>query len=177
MSRIARKPLEIPTGVDFSQHEKSVKIKGSKGSFDFQVHESVNVTVDNRLVSVTPVKDHPMAPAMVGTTRILLENMVIGCSKGFEKSLRLVGVGYRAKAVGKILDLTLGFSHPVNFPIPEGITIETPTNTEILVKGIDKQLVGQVAANIRKFRKPEPYKGKGVRYTDEVIVIKETKKK
>jgi len=177
MSRIARKPLEIPTGVEFSQNNKSVKIKGPKGSFDYTIHDSVEVAIENKLVSVTAVKEHPMSAAMVGTTRILLENMVIGCSKGFEKTLRLVGVGYKAKAQGKILDLTLGFSHPVNFEIPDGISIETPTNVDIIIKGIDKQKVGQVAANIRKFREPEPYKGKGVRYTDEVIVIKETKKK
>jgi large subunit ribosomal protein L6 len=124
MSRIARKPLEIPSGVEFSQQQKMIKIKGPKGSFDYVVHDAVNVAIEQKSVSVLPVNDHPMSAAMVGTTRVLLENMVVGCSKGFEKSLRLVGVGYKAKAQGKILDLTLGFSHPVNLLFLKGLLLK-----------------------------------------------------
>ncbi len=175
MSRIAKAPVEIPAGVDVTVSGQKIQIKGANGNFDYDVHETVNVEHgDNQVrVSVKGGKDHV---AMAGTMRALINNMVIGVSAGFEKKLTLIGVGYRAKAVGKNLELTLGFSHPVSYPIPEGITIETPSATEVVVKGADKQKVGQVAAEIRAFRPPEPYKGKGVRYTDEHVIRKEAKK-
>jgi large subunit ribosomal protein L6 len=177
MSRIARKPLKIPAGVEFKQNEKLVTVKGPKGELSYNTHEAVIVTFEGDVVNVKAQENHDLAKPMVGTTRVLLENMVTGVSQGFEKKLQLVGVGYRAKVQGKALDLNLGFSHPVRYPIPDGITIETPSNTDVIVKGADKQKVGQVSAEIRELRPPESYKGKGVRYADERIVLKETKKK
>lgn len=178
MSRIAKKPLEFPKGIEVKQDGSNLNIKGPKGAFDFVVHEAIDVAVDaGKSLSVSLKKGKIYAKAMVGTTCVLLRNIMKGVTEGFEKKLQLVGVGYRAAAKGKTLDLTLGFSHPVKFAVPEGITIETPSNTEILVKGIDKQLVGETAAKIRKIRAPECYKGKGVRYADERISLKETKKK
>ncbi len=176
MSRIANAPVEIPTGVDITVSGQKIQIKGANGNFDYEVHETVNVAHEDSTVRVSAKggKEHV---AMAGTMRALINNMVVGVSAGFEKKLTLIGVGYRAKAAGKNLELTLGFSHPVNYPIPEGITIETPAATEVVVKGADKQKVGQVAAEIRAFRPPEPYKGKGVRYTDEHVIRKEAKKK
>lgn len=177
MSRIAKVPLNIPSGVEFKQANNKVHVKGPKGALDFVVSESVTVTVEGNAVSVANTPGYPEPNPMVGTTRIILGNMVKGVHTGFERGLRLVGVGYRAKVAGKNLELSLGFSHPVNYPIPEGITIETPSATDIVIKGFDKQKIGQVAAEIREFRPPEPYKGKGVRYSDEQVILKETKKK
>ena len=171
MSRIAKEPVELPSGVEFSQSGSSVTIKGGKGAL------SMNLNSEVELKSVVPRSRSRFAVAISGTTRSLLANMVQGVSEGFEKKLELVGVGYRAQAQGKKLNLTLGFSHPVIYDVPDGITVETPSQTEIVVKGADKQVVGQVAAEIRRFRPPEPYKGKGVRYSDERVVMKEAKKK
>ncbi len=176
MSRIAKAPVEIPTGVDVAVSGQKIQIKGANGNFDYEVHETVNVEHGDNQVRLS-AKGGKENVAMAGTMRALINNMVVGVSAGFEKKLTLIGVGYRAKAAGKNLELTLGFSHPVNYAIPEGITIETPSATEVVVKGADKQKVGQVAAEIRAFRPPEPYKGKGVRYTDEYVIRKEAKKK
>ncbi len=178
MSRIARKPLNVPSGVEFKQQGNLITIKGPKGQFEYTVHKLVAVAVDGNVVLVAPKENHEKeAKAMVGTTRVLLENFVHGVHQGFEKKLELRGVGYRAKVQGKTLEMTLGHSHPIKYPIPEGITIESPSNTEVVVKGACKQQVGQIAAEIRSKRPPEPYKGKGVRYANEHISLKETKKK
>ncbi len=177
MSRVAKKPVEIPSGVDVSVNGQSLSVKGPKGSFDFDIHETVEVSKDDKVLAFGPKDGLESAYAMAGTMRALVSNMVTGVSQGFEKKLELVGVGYRAQAQGQKLNLTLGFSHPVDYPVPQGITIETPSQTEIVVKGADKQMVGQVAAEIRAFRPPEPYKGKGVKYSDERIIRKEAKKK
>lgn len=177
MSRIAKVPLTIPAGVEFKHTGNTVHVKGPKGTMEMQLVSSVALKVEGNEVQVVENLGYGQTASMVGTTRILLGNMVKGVHTGFERALKLVGVGYRAKITGKTLELSLGFSHPVNFAIPEGITIDAPSATDIIVKGHDKQKVGQVAANIRAFRPPEPYKGKGVRYADEVIILKETKKK
>ena len=177
MSRVAKAPVELLSGVTADIKGQLVSIKGSKGSLQQEVHSSVEVKVEDNQILFAPKEGAANADALAGTMRSLVNNMVQGVANGFEKKLQLVGVGYRAKAAGKTLDLTLGFSHPVVFEIPEGITIETPSNTEVIVKGVDKQLIGQVAANIRAYRPPEPYKGKGVKYADEVIRRKEAKKK
>jgi len=179
MSRVAKKPIQVPAGVDVSINGNEIRVKGQKGSLQWLVHPDVSVTRDGEEIRVSAgaQTDKQSAVALAGTTRALINNMVAGVSKGFEQKLELVGVGYRAQAQGKTLNLTLGFSHPVNFPIPDGVTVETPSQTEVLVKGIDKQQVGEVAAKIRAFRPPEPYKGKGVRYADERVVLKEAKKK
>jgi large subunit ribosomal protein L6 len=176
MSRVANAPVEIPGGVDVSINGQKIQIKGANGNFDFEVHETVGVEQDGNAVRVAP-KGGKENVAMAGTMRALINNMVVGVSQGFEKKLTLIGVGYRAKAAGESLELSLGFSHPVIYPIPAGITIETPSATEVVVKGADKQKVGQVAAEIRAYRPPEPYKGKGVRYADEYVIRKEAKKK
>lgn len=178
MSRVAKNPIAIPSGVEVKLDGQSVNVKGSKGSLSLNVHPGVEVKQsDNELTFAVKPNVATATNALAGTTRALVNNMVMGVSQGFEKKLELVGVGYRAQAQGKKLNLTLGFSHPVEFAVPEGISIETPSQTEILVKGTDKQQVGQVAANIRAYRPPEPYKGKGVKYADEQIVRKEAKKK
>lgn len=177
MSRIAKAPVVIPTGVDVKVNENTVDIKGSKGAFSYQVHDTVSVEFADNKVSIAMKDTAAQNMAMAGTMRQLINNMVIGVSEGFEKKLELVGVGYRAQAQGKKLNLTLGFSHPVVYAVPEGITIETPSQTEIIVKGFDKQRVGQVSAEIRAYRPPEPYKGKGVRYSGERVIRKEAKKK
>jgi large subunit ribosomal protein L6 len=174
MSRIAKSPITIPSGVEFSESDGVVRVKGGKGSLEMNLHPAVTLSFDDGVVSVTPVRDEDMA--MAGTMRALVANMVEGVANGFERKLTLVGVGYRAAVQGKTLNLQLGFSHPVDFPIPEGISIECPSQTEIVITGINKQQVGQVAAEIRAFRPPEPYKGKGVRYSDERVVMKEAKK-
>ncbi|NRA41108.1 MAG: 50S ribosomal protein L6 [Pseudomonadales bacterium] len=175
MSRVAKSPVEIPGGVKVTLDGQNLKVKGGKAELELALHENVEVTeVDNTLeFAAKDGKDW----AMAGTTRALVNNMVVGVSTGFEKKLELVGVGYRAKASGKVLNLTLGFSHPVDYQLPEGVTAETPSQTEIVIKGADKQVVGQVASEIRAFRPPEPYKGKGVRYADEYVRRKEAKKK
>ena len=176
MSRIGKMPVELPSSVTVRLDGENVHIKGSKGELHLRMHSLVSANYENDILTVS-VKDESMeASALSGTTRSLLNNMVTGVSVGFEKKLNIVGVGYRAQVQGKKLNLSLGFSHPVVYEIPEEIQIETPSQTEIIVKGIDKQQVGQVAANIRAYREPEPYKGKGVRYSDEVIVKKEAKK-
>ena len=175
MSRVAKAPINVASGLDVKVDGQHVTVKGGNGQLEMDVHESVQVSLDDGVLSVQPVNDE--AWAMAGSMRALLNNMVVGASDGFQKKLQLVGVGYRAQSKGKTLGLSLGFSHPVDYPVPEGITIETPSQTEIVVSGSDKQKVGQVAAEIRSFRPPEPYKGKGVRYADERIVRKEAKKK
>ncbi|MGB5775520.1 MAG: 50S ribosomal protein L6 [Sedimenticolaceae bacterium] len=175
MSRIAKAPISVPKGVDIKIDGQDVSVKGSKGSLALKVHPSVSVKLEDGVISLAPAEDS--AWAMAGTMRALLGNMVHGCGQGFEKKLQLVGVGYRAQSKGKTLNLNLGFSHPIDYATPEGVTIDTPSQTEIVVAGSDKQRVGQVAAEIRAFRPPEPYKGKGVRYADERIVRKEAKKK
>ncbi|WP_455234104.1 50S ribosomal protein L6 [Thiogranum longum] len=177
MSRVAKKPVELPSGVEITISGQAVTVKGSKGSLAHDVHSSVKIEQDDKVLTFAPKDGSKTAMALAGTTRALLNNMVTGVSQGFEKKLQLVGVGYRAQAQGNKLNLTLGFSHPVDYPVPDGITVETPSQTEIVVKGVDKQMVGQVAAEIRAYRPPEPYKGKGVKYADEIIVRKEAKKK
>ena len=175
MSRIANKPIPVPSGVDIKLDGQNVRAKGSKGEMELTVHPSVAVVQEDGVLSVKANDSDSVA--MAGTMRSLINNLVVGVSQGFERKLELVGVGYRAQAKGKTLNLSLGFSHPVDYPVPEGITIETPSQTEIVVKGFDKQKVGQVSAEIRAYRPPEPYKGKGVKYADERIVRKEAKKK
>jgi len=177
MSRVAKNPVKLPSGVELKIDGRKVSVKGSKGNLEHEVHEQVDVLFDDGVFTVKPREESQDAWALAGTTRAVVNNMVTGVSEGFERKLVLNGVGYRAQAQGKTLNLTLGFSHPVAYQLPDGITIETPTQTEIVVKGIDKQLVGQVAANVRAFRPPEPYKGKGVRYADEQVRRKEAKKK
>jgi large subunit ribosomal protein L6 len=170
-------PLEIPAGVEISVNDRAINVKGSKGAMEHKLHESVDVSKDDNVLTLTPREGAQGAIAQAGTARSLLNSMIIGVTEGFEKKLELVGVGYRAQAQGKTVNLTLGFSHPVNYELPEGITAETPSQTEIVIRGIDKQRVGQVAADIRAYRPPEPYKGKGVKYAGEHIVRKEAKKK
>ena len=174
MSRVAKKPIALPKGVELNIQPESVSAKGPKGMLSLAKPAGVQITVQDGQ-AVLSANDPSLIP-MAGTVRAILANMVKGVSEGFERKLELVGVGYRAAMQGKDLSLSLGFSHPVLFKTPEGITITTPTQTEILVQGADKQLVGEVAAKIRAYRKPEPYKGKGVKYSDEVIIRKEAKK-
>lgn len=174
MSRIANSPIELPKGVELNCNAEQVRVKGPKGNLEMKLHPRVRVEQENGTVLVKPEHDSDLPVA--GTMRALLGNMVNGVTDGFEKRLTLVGVGYRAQMQGKKLSLTLGFSHPVEYQSPEGINIETPSQTEIVVTGCDKQRVGQVAAEIRGFRPPEPYKGKGVRYSGERVVRKEAKK-
>ncbi len=175
MSRVANKPVMIPKGVEVNLNGQQVSIKGSKGAMQLDLHPTVGIQQNDGELKVVASTDS--SRAMAGTMRALLNNIVIGVSTGFEKKLTLVGVGYRAQAQGNKLNLTLGFSHPVEYAVPEGIKIETPSQTEIVVSGMDKQKVGQVASDIRAYRPPEPYKGKGVRYSDEHVVRKEAKKK
>ena len=177
MSRIGNLPVKIPAGVEVTLSDTQIVVKGPLGTLSQPVSGGVRPKRDEDKVVFELDNDSIQANAMSGTLRALLANMVEGVSKGFEKKLNLVGVGYRAQAAGETLNLTLGFSHPVAHKMPKGVKVETPTQTEILIKGIDKQKVGQVAAEIRGYRPPEPYKGKGVRYSDEVVILKETKKK
>jgi large subunit ribosomal protein L6 len=177
MSRIAKAPINLPKGTDITINGQHVTVKGGKGSLELNVHKLAKVSVDGDVVTVTPAEESKAAWAMAGTMRSLVNNMVVGCSEGFTKKLQLIGVGYRAQAKGSTLSLNLGFSHPVDYPVPAGITVETPSQTEIVVTGSDKQVVGQVASEIRAYRPPEPYKGKGVRYADEYVIRKEAKKK
>lgn len=176
MSRVGKNPIIVPAGVEISVGEQ-ITVKGPLGTLKTTANPAVKVSVEGASITVSPVEGAANAGAMWGTMRANLSNMVTGVSKGFEKKLQLVGVGYRAQAAGDTLNLSLGFSHPVAHKMPAGVKVECPTQTEILVKGADKQQVGQVAAEIRAYRKPEPYKGKGVRYSDETVAIKETKKK
>ncbi len=177
MSRIAKSPVELPTGVEFRQDGNIVTLKGGKGELSMELNSEVELTQEGGELKVSPRSGSRFAMAVTGTMRSLLANMAHGVSEGYERKLELVGVGYRAQVQGKNLRLTLGFSHPVVYDAPEGIVIEAPSQTEILIKGTDKQQVGQVAAEIRHFRPPEPYKGKGVRYAGERVVLKEAKKK
>ena len=174
MSRIASYPIEIPKGVEFDRQDATVRVKGPKGELSMELHPSVEMNNEDGVLSFASAPGG--STAMAGTMRALVNNMVTGVTTGFEKKLSLVGVGYRAQAQGGRLNLQLGFSHPVEFEVPEGVTVETPSQTEVLVRGADKQKVGQVAAKIRGYRPPEPYKGKGVRYHDERVVMKEAKK-
>jgi large subunit ribosomal protein L6 len=177
MSRVAKNPVVLPQGVEVALSPDAISVKGPLGALKFAANPAVSVEVESGALVCKPVEGAPNSNALSGTVRAIVANMVTGVSKGFERKLNLVGVGYRAQAQGDTLNLTLGFSHPVAHKMPSGVKCETPTQTEILIKGVDKQQVGQVAAEIRAYRKPEPYKGKGVRYADEVIVLKETKKK
>lgn len=177
MSRIAKAPVAIPAGVEVTLNGQEVTVKGGKGALTVVVNEAVEVVREEQELRTVPREGVANSVAQAGTARSLLNNMVQGVTEGFERKLTLVGVGYRAQLQGKKLNLNLGFSHPVEFEVPEGITIETPSQTEVVVKGADKQVVGQIAANIRSYRKPEPYKGKGVRYSDEYVRRKEAKKK
>lgn len=177
MSRVAKNPVVVPQGVEVVLSGSDVSVKGPLGSLQRTFPANVSVVREGDALLCKAVDESREAGAMSGTVRALLANMVQGVSKGFERKLTLVGVGYRAQAAGSALNLSLGFSHPVVHNMPAGVTVETPTQTEIVLKGADKQRVGQVAAEIRAYRQPEPYKGKGVRYSDEVVVLKETKKK
>jgi large subunit ribosomal protein L6 len=177
MSRIGKNPIVLPKGVEVTLGTAEITVKGPLGTLKTAAHPAVKVAVEGESVVCSKVDGVANGSAMWGTMRANLNNMVAGVSKGFEKKLQLVGVGYRAQAQGDTLNLSLGFSHPVAHKMPAGVKVETPTQTEVLIKGVDKQQVGQVAAEVRAYRSPEPYKGKGVRYADEVVVIKETKKK
>ncbi|MBF7689695.1 MULTISPECIES: 50S ribosomal protein L6 [Acinetobacter] len=177
MSRVAKAPVALPSGVEVTQNGRQVVVKGSKGTLSFNLHALVELKQEEGKLHLAPVKDSQDAWMQAGTARAVLNNLVKGVSEGFERKLQLVGVGYKAVVKGTVVNLSLGFSHPIDYTLPEGVTAETPTPTEILLKSADKQLLGQVAANIRAYRSPEPYKGKGVRYSDEVILRKEAKKK
>jgi len=177
MSRVAKNPVVIPQGLDVNIDGQAVTVKSAKGSLQLIVHDSVTVGREDNVIKVAPRHTSISSNALAGTMRALINNLVTGVGAGFSKKLDLVGVGYRAQVQGQALNLTLGFSHPVAFAIPKGISIETPSQTEIIVKGMDKQQVGQVAAIIRSYRPVEPYKGKGVRYSDEIVIRKEVKKK
>lgn len=177
MSRVSNNPISIPSSVEISITSSEICIKGPLGNLKQTITRDVLLELSDNTLKIKTTNDSKHANAMSGTTRALVANMVRGVSVGFEKKLLLVGVGYRAQANPKKVNLTLGFSHPIDHVVPDGVTIETPTQTEIIIKGIDKQKVGQTAAEIRAYRKPEPYKGKGVRYSDEIIILKETKKK
>lgn len=177
MSRIAKMPIELPSGVEVVINGQNLNVKGSKGAFDYIINSDVIISQeDGSLVFNPRVENNKKHWAMAGTMRAVTGNMVTGVSEGFEKKLELVGVGYRAQAQGNKLNLTLGFSHPIIHEIPQGVTVETPSQTEIILRGIDKQVIGQTASEIRSYRPPEPYKGKGVKYADERIIRKEAKK-
>lgn len=175
MSRIGKQPVVIPSGVEVKINSQLVEVKGPKGSNSLTVHNAVTIELKDGEVLVAPIKEKD--DFMAGTMRSLINNMVVGANEGFSKKLELVGVGYRAQLRGNVLVLSLGYSHPIEFELPEGIKVDLPSQTEIVVSGHDKALVGQVSANIRAYREPEPYKGKGVRYADEHVIRKETKKK
>ncbi|MBT4162342.1 MAG: 50S ribosomal protein L6 [Gammaproteobacteria bacterium] len=177
MSRIANSPVQIPSGVEVNLSGKEISVKGAKGNLTLTVHELVEIKQEENELKLAATNSTKKSHALSGTFRSLISNMVMGVTEGFQKELELIGVGYRAQAQGKKLNLSLGFSHPVVYQAPEGIDIETPSQTQVIVKGIDKQLVGQVSAEIRDFRPPEPYKGKGVRYANEYVKRKEAKKK
>ena len=177
MSRVAKNPVAIPSGVEVALAAGEISMKGPLGTLKQALTGEVSVVRDGNNLLCKAQNDSTQSDAMSGTVRALLANMVQGVSKGFERKLTLVGVGYRAQAAGDTLNLTLGYSHPVSYKMPAGVKVETPTQTDIVLKGANKQQVGQVAAEIRAFREPEPYKGKGVRYSDEVVILKETKKK
>lgn len=177
MSRVAKQPVTLPKGVEVKIQDQSLTAKGSKGELSINIHTAVEVSEDDGSLSFAPRDNSSKSVALTGTMRSLVNNIVVGVSAGYERKLELIGVGYRAKASGQKLDLTLGFSHPVVYELPKGISAATPSATEIVLSGADKQLIGQVAAEIRSIRPPEPYKGKGVRYADENVRLKEAKKK
>jgi len=181
MSRIAKSPITVPDGVEVSQSGEVLTVKGKLGEMNMNIHSSVIIKNNDNVLTFFPAEtsqiDEKSAWAQAGTARANTFNLIKGVTEGWEKKLTLIGVGYRAQVRGKVLNLTLGFSHPVNYDLPEGVSVETPSQTEVVIKGIDKQKVGQAAAEIRAFRPPEPYKGKGVRYTDEQVVRKDAKKK
>jgi large subunit ribosomal protein L6 len=177
MSRVAKMPISLPQGVQGNLSGQTATVKGGKGELKLELPAGITLKVEASSAQVVRDEQGPASDAMGGTVRALLAGMVQGVAKGYERKLELVGVGYRAQAQGKVLNLQLGLSHPVAYPVPAGITIETPSQTEVIIKGADKQRVGQVAADIRRFRAPEPYKGKGVRYAKEQVVLKEAKKK
>lgn len=177
MSRIAKVPVNIPKGIEIKFEGNKITVRSAKGQLSHMINCDVKVEISNNEITMHWDKDNKRATAQAGTARAILNNMVVGVSDGFEKKLSLIGVGYRAQAKNNVLSLSLGYSHPIEYVIPVGITVETPSQTEISVRGIDKQLVGEVSAKIRAYRPPEPYKGKGVRYTDETVVRKEAKKK
>ena len=176
MSRVARNPLILPKGVELTVAGRKVTVKGAKASLTLELPSQIRLEIKDMQATITE-ESIKAAPALAGTARANLSNLIKGVTVGYQQKLSLVGVGYRAQMQGKKLNLALGFSHPVDYPIPDGITIETPTQTEIVIKGANKQVVGQVAADIRGFRPPEPYKGKGVRYAGERVILKEAKKK
>jgi large subunit ribosomal protein L6 len=177
MSRVAKKPIGVPAGVEVTVKGPLVSARGPKGVMELALHPTVALAQENGELKITPRGETREHWAMAGTMRALINNMVTGVSRGFERKLQLVGVGYRAQAQGDVLNINLGFSHPVAFTVPPEVTVETPTQTEIVVKGVNKQRVGEIAAKIRAYRPPEPYKGKGVRYADEAVLLKEAKKK
>ena len=176
MSRVAKNPITIPDSVNFTTDNNVVSVKGSKGELDFNMPSSVSIEVNENVISIRYDDTNQKSIALAGTTRSIINNMIIGVTEGFEKKLELIGVGYRAKASGKLLELTLGFSHPVKYQLPEEVEVETPSQTEVILRSHNKQVLGQAAAEIRSFRPPEPYKGKGVRYSDEQVKRKEAKK-
>jgi len=176
MSRVAKNPINVPDNVELNIVENLVKVKGSKGELEFNIPSSVSIENNENVLTVKYNEDDQQSVALAGTTRSIVNNMVIGVSVGFEKKLELIGVGYRAKASGKLLELTLGFSHPIKYQLPEEVEVETPSQTEVVLKSHNKQILGQAASEIRAFRPPEPYKGKGVRYSDEQVKRKEAKK-
>lgn len=177
MSRVANNPVAIPKGVETKITDSEISVKGSKGNLKLSLHGLIAVAQDGEVLKVSAKNDSRQADALSGTFRSLINNMMTGVSQGFEKKLELQGVGYRAKAQGKTINITVGYSHPIDYKLPEGVTADTPSQTEIVISGADKQLVGQVAAEIRDFRPPEPYKGKGIRYAGERVFRKEAKKK
>ena len=176
MSRVAKNPINVPDNVELNIVDNIVKVKGSNGELEFNLPSSVSIENKENVLTVKYNEDDQQSVALAGTTRSIVNNMIIGVSEGFEKKLELIGVGYRAKASGKLLELTLGFSHPIKYQLPEEVEVETPSQTEVVLKSHDKQILGQAASEIRAFRPPEPYKGKGVRYADEQVKRKEAKK-
>jgi len=176
MSRIAKNPITIPDSASVTVDNKIVKVKGVKGELDFNISSLVSLEINENLITVSYDEENQQSIALAGTTRSIVNNMVVGVTEGFEKKLELIGVGYRAKASGKLLELTLGFSHPIKYQLPDEVEVETPSQTEVVLKSHNKQILGQAAAEIRAFRPPEPYKGKGVRYSDEQVKRKEAKK-
>jgi large subunit ribosomal protein L6 len=177
MSRVAKSPITLPKGVETAIAGSAVTVKGSKGSLNIDLHSDVQIEQDGNVLRVSAKNGSRQADALAGTFRALINNMVVGVSEGFQRKLQLQGVGYRAKAQGNVLNITVGYSHPIDYELPAGVSAETPSQTEIVLSSTDKQLLGQVAAEIRDFRRPEPYKGKGIRYTDENVYRKEAKKK
>tara|TARA_Y100000992_G_scaffold65132_1_gene40168 strand:- start:583 stop:1131 length:549 start_codon:yes stop_codon:yes gene_type:complete len=176
MSRIAKNPITIPDSASVTVDNKIVKVKGVKGELDFNISSLVSLEINENVITVSYDEENQQSIALAGTTRSIVNNMVVGVTEGFEKKLELIGVGYRAKASGKLLELTLGFSHPIKYQLPDEVEVETPSQTEVVLKSHNKQILGQAAAEIRAFRPPEPYKGKGVRYSDEQVKRKEAKK-